>query len=702
MKEICIFCDASTKAIAAVAYLRVLNDVGHSKIGFLFGKTKLAPKPDMTIPRLELCAAVLAVELAEVLSAELDILVDDVKLFSDSKVVLGYIFNDTRRFYVYVHNRVQRIRRSTNKDQWNYVPSDVNPADHGTRAIPANQLATSSWLTGPAFLVDKQQSPLNQKAFSLVDPETDVELRPVVVTNATNVSSQLGSERFERFSSWRSLVRAVARLCHIAYSFTKAAKEGPCCGWHDCKLLFKPEQLNHAKIRILLAVQRQVYSEEIHSIQKGEQVPKQSALSKLCPFIDSEGLLRVRGRLKKSQLTAEEGQPIILPGKHHLTSLLIRHYHEQVCHQGRHLTEGALRSAGFWIIGGKRPISSLIYNCVTCRRLRGKQEEQIMADLPADRCSTDPPFTFVGLDVFGPWCVASRRTRGGLAHSKRWAIIFFCMNTRAIHIEVVESMDSSSFINALRRFFAVRGPVKQLRSDCGTNFVGACRELEIDSKGCNKEVSNYLTDQGCVWLFNPPHASHMGGSWERMIGVTRRILDAMFLKLGSAQLTHEVLTTFMAEVAAIVNSRPLTSVSADPDEPLILTPAMLLTQKVGLPQVPPGNFENTDLFRSQWRRVQSLANAFWDRWRREYLCSLQGRPKWRKERPNLMAGDLVLMKDNSVKRHDWPTGLITKTFPSDDGKVRKIEVKVMKDSVLKLYLRPVSEVILLLPRNSHK
>lgn len=156
-KEICIFCDASTKAIAAVAYLKITDAAGHSEVGFLFGKTKLAPKPDITIPRLELCAAVLAVELAETISAELDIEFDDISFFTDSKVVLGYICNDSRRFYIYVHNRVQRIRHSTNKGQWNYVPTDVNPADHATRAILANQLALSSWLTGPAFLVNKQQ-----------------------------------------------------------------------------------------------------------------------------------------------------------------------------------------------------------------------------------------------------------------------------------------------------------------------------------------------------------------------------------------------------------------------------------------------------------------------------------------------------------------------------------------------------------------
>ena len=157
-----------------------------------------------------------------------------------------------------------------------------------------------------------------------------------------------------------------------------------------------------------------------------------------------------------------------------------------------------------------------------------------MADLPSERLEICPPFTYVGLDVFGPWSVTIKRTRGGQAESKRWAIMFSCMSSRAVHIEVIESMDTSSCINALRRFFALRGPAKQLRSDCGTNFVGASKELGMD-----KSVQRYLSEQGCSWEFNPPHASHMGGSWERMIGFARRILDSM-LQQQNTRLTHEV------------------------------------------------------------------------------------------------------------------------------------------------------------------
>lgn len=157
----------------------------------------------------------------------------------------------------------------------------------------------------------------------------------------------------------------------------------------------------------------------------------------------------------------------------------------------------------------------------------------------------------------------------------------------------------------------------------------------------------------------------------------------------------------MAEVSAIVNARPLTTVSTDPEQPMILTPAMLLTQKVGAPPVPHGQFESYDLCRAQWRRVQYLANVFWGRWKNEYLSGLQKRRKWRTAKPNLQNGDVVLLKDAQEKRNDWPVGIITKTYPSEDGKVRKIEVKIIKKGEPRFFLRPVTEVVLLVSKDTN-
>lgn len=191
----------------------------------------------------------------------------------------------------------------------------------------------------------------------------------------------------------------------------------------------------------------------------------------------------------------------------------------------------------------------------------------------------------------------------------------------------------------------------------------------------------------------------MAGSWERMIGVSRQILDAMLLQHGKAKLTHEVLVTFMSEMTAIVNSRPLTVVSTDPEHPEILTPVMLLTQKAATPPVIPGHFDDRDLFRAQWRRVQYLANVFWGRWKREFLSGLQPRRKWRTPKPNLQVGDVVLLKDGQEHRNNWPLAVVAKTFPSQDERVRKIQVQITRNGKQRLYLRPISEVILLVSRN---
>ncbi|XP_022110113.1 uncharacterized protein LOC110989793 [Acanthaster planci] len=447
--ELCVFSDASTKAIAAVAYLRTLDNDGLIEVGFILGKAKLAPRSQPTTPRLELCAAVLAVEIVELILNEIDLTPDAVNFYCDSKVVLRYIYNETKRFYVYVHNRVQRIRQSTQPDQWHYVPTEHNPADHASRALPASQLTSTSWFTGPTFLCKSTQIHENQIHFELVDPKSDADIRPEVKSFITQAEvRQLTPQRFEHFSTWNSLLRGIACLIHVARSFKKelGSETNKCAGWHQCSKPRTPDELAQAE-SIIISVQREVYPNEITALKKKGDVPGRSSLSELNPMLQEE-ITKVGGRLRHAQLD-----------------------------------RGAIRASSLWIVGGKRLISSVLHKCVTCKKLRGKTEEQQMADLPAERLSTLPPFSYVGLDVSRPWMVVMRRTRGGQANNKCWAILFTCMSTRAVHIKVIESMDASSCINALNRFFTIRRPAKQLRSDCGTNFIRASNELKLDKNG---------------------------------------------------------------------------------------------------------------------------------------------------------------------------------------------------------------------------
>jgi len=180
---------------------------------------------------------------------------------------------------------------------------------------------------------------------------------------------------------------------------------------------------------------------------------------------------------------------------------------------------------------------------------------------------------------------------------KRWGLVFTCLNSRAIHIEVLESMDTSAFICALRRFLSIHGPTARIRCDRGSNFVRAKSKLEQALEEMDEgAVKTYLADQGCEWCLNPPRASHFGEVWERQIGTIRQVLDAMLLELRKPQLTHELLVTLLAEVSAIVNAHPIAAISSDVDDPQPLSPSMLLTLKSRPLLPPPGNFTPQDLY----------------------------------------------------------------------------------------------------------
>jgi len=322
---------------------------------------------------------------------------------------------------------------------------------------------------------------------------------------------------------------------------------------------------------------------------------------------------------------------------------------------------------------------------------------QHMANLPPDRTETSPSFTNVGFNVFGPWQISMRRLRGGAANTKCWGLIFICLSSRAIHIEVLETMDANSFICTLRQFFTIRGSVMKLRCDRGTNFVGGKSQalLEMDQT----RVQKFAAKQGCEWIFNPPHALHFGGIWERQIGTVQRVLDGMLLGIGRAQLTHELLVTLMAEVTGIVNSRPISAVPSDIHEPQPPTPAMLLTMKTRPLAPHPGNFVPQELYaRNWWRRAQYLADQFWVRWKREYLQNLQNRSKWQKHEHNLSVGDIVLVKEDNTTRNDWSLGRISELIRSTDSKMPRAKVTSCRAGNVQTYERPISSFVILLTR----
>ncbi|XP_062614642.1 uncharacterized protein LOC134276399 [Saccostrea cucullata] len=383
-KELLIFCDASELAIAAVCYLKVHYPDGSTSQGFVLGKAKVAPVSGHTIPRLELCAAVLAVNVGQTAKEQLKIEIDDVKYFSDSRIVLGYINNAKKRFFVYVANTYCSHSQSRDPSQWSYIRSEINPADK-------TDIITS------------------EEHFPLVSPEEDKEIRCNKTDIETKSAYGLSNDFLTKFSKWNKLVAVVVKV----YGFIQKCRKAESM-MSDVDLLCKAEMV------IIRDIQQKFYSEEIENLQDSKPLSKNSPIQKLDPYIDSEGILRVGGRLRNLSADASFKNPMILPAKHHVTTLIVRKLHSDVKHQGRHITEGHIRSSGFWIVGGKRLVSSVLHKCITCRKLRKVPEYQKMSNLPEDRLIPgQPPFSNVGVDIFGPWNIITRRNRGGAANSKK-------------------------------------------------------------------------------------------------------------------------------------------------------------------------------------------------------------------------------------------------------------------------------------------
>ena len=256
---------------------------------------------------------------------------------------------------------------------------------------------------------------------------------------------------------------------------------------------------------------------------------------------------------------------------------------------------------------------------------------------------------------------------------KRWGVLFTCLSTRAVHLELANSLSASSAIMALQRLAARRGSPCVIYSDNGTNFRGACTELRSEiSKIDTSKQHAYALKNGMKWVFNPPDAPHMGGAWERLIRSVKIALRAI---LNEQAPSEEVLHTLLVEVEHSLNSRPLTYVSVDPRDEEALTPNhFLIGASSG--EVKFDKFDAANVcVKKQWRLAQAFADAFWRRWLREYLPTLIERQKWRKDSSKPAVGDLVLITDYQAPRNMWKKGKIIEMYPGTDGTVRVAKVR---------------------------
>lgn len=673
------FCDASQNAYGACIYI-LSTITGQGQL--YCSKSRVAPLKASTIPRLELCGALLLAELVSMVSRELDRISiscspSNVKLWSDSSIVLAWIYTD-KPLKAYVSNRVAQILDLTSATQWRHVPTTSNPADIITRGCQAETLSDNNlWWHGPEWL---SQAECDWPSSNVVVPLEMPELR--IIHSILVVNEQTEFFLNDRYSSWTKLSRITAYLLR----FGSNARNSKPSTRHVGPLSIL--EINKAITLLLKNLQTRAFEQEVADLRADKMVGRRSPLRTLNPFMDTDGLIRVGGRLSNADIGFNSKCPIVLPSKSNMTQLIFKHEHIRLLHIG---PQGLLANIHlrYWPLCGRLIAKKTVRSCITCFRSSPKFIAPLMAPLPRERVNIERPFARTGVDFCGPILIRSGIRR--VVSVKCYIAVFVCFVTRAVHLELVNGLTSDAFLAALTRFMARRGHCSHIYSDNGTNFVGANKVLYSyfkKTKG-QRTVEEELSHHHVQWHFIPPSAPHFGGLWEAAVKSTKKHL----LKVNTmGLLTFEEMSTMLCRIEAVLNSRPISPMSDDPSDFTALTPGHFL---VGGVLTLPAEPDSTGIPLNRIKRLELVrvqAQTFWKRWSSEYLPQLHKRGCWLSKKDNIEVGSLAILKEDNLPPMKWIMVRVIQVHPGSDGVVRVVTVR---NSAGREFQRPSTKLAVL-------
>ncbi|XP_062704467.1 uncharacterized protein LOC134286808 [Aedes albopictus] len=701
-----IFADASETAYGCVAYFRAIVR-GEVMCALVMSKAKVAPLKQLSIPRLELLAAVLGARMSQTVRENHNFAITKVVFWIDAEVVLSWIRSDQRRYKQFVGFRIGEILSLTRLADWRWVPTRLNVADQLTKWGKNPEIHPDSpWVRGQQFLYESEEDwPMK----NLPPVNTTEELRVHLLLHDVKVPAVLVDAN--RFSKWTVLVRTMACVLRFVSNCkrrrgrlpietlratssqlkVRLSNEGV-----SVRVPLKQEEYEKAERCLLKIAQSECFIDELKVLSRNQCRPvsqwmvieKASPLYKLTPMIDEDGLIRMEGRVERAEsLPFDLRFPVILPGDHRITRLIVQHYHERSGHGYRQAVKNELRQL-YYIPHVDAVVRKVVASCVWCKVHRCRPGTPRMAPLPVQRITPHlRAFSYVGVDYLGPFDVTvGRRTE------KRWIALFTCMVTRAVHLEVAHGLTTQSCLMAIHRFIARRGWPVEFFSDNGTNLRGASKEVMEATQGISDNCAEQLTNARTRWTFNPPAAPHMGGVWERLV---RSVKEALIALDDGRRLTDEILKTAIVEAEDIINSRPLTHVSQESDEAEALTPNHFLRgpspNQPCVTRPPP---HPAEALRDAFQRSQQLTSVMWERWIKEYVPSLNQRTKWFGEARPLRVGDVVYVVEG-INRKCWVRGVIEEVVVSSDGRIRQAWVRTstgrFKRATAKLAVMEITE-----------
>ncbi|XP_037295468.1 uncharacterized protein LOC119189550 [Manduca sexta] len=679
-REIHIFTDASEKAYGACVYIRSCNGIEPTNVQLLVSKNRIAPIKSTTIPKLELCGALLGARLCTKVQESLTIHIHKYRFWCDSTIVLGWLSSPSNQLKPFVRNRVNEIRETTSNYTWSYVPSTENPADLVSRGLRANVIKdTPLWWSGPSFLLQ------NESEWPKM-PNTENHDSPKAVTHiytSNNINSNLYSMHhshttnqpsitytlLEKHSDLTKIQRIIAYVQRFIYNLKNKNKLSG---------NFSTTELEKSLISITHFSQQEMFPEEYNILKLGQKLPRKSRLLPLTPFIDSQDVIRVGGRLENSPYDFNVKHPIVLCSKHIFTKLIFQMQHVKLLHAGPQLLLSHIRLT-YWPLGGRNLSRSVVNKCLKCFRHKAQNVQPIMGQLPYSRTHLEYPFLHCCVDYAGPILVANRKGRG-CKLTKSYICIFVCSAIKAVHLELVTDLTTEAYMAALNRFVSRRGKPRSITSDNGTNFVGASNEMTKFLSVSN--VKSEVAQEGIEFIFTPAYSPHFNSLAEAAVKSCKHHLKRL---LGLSNFTFEEMVTCLTHIEAVLNSRPITPLSSDPNDFSALTPSHFL---IGRPllSVPCSQVTDANITRlDRWKRIQLIRQHFWNRFHNEYTSQMQEKLKWSQSRGEVEPGSLVLIKDKTTPPLLWSLGRVVKIYPGIDGITRVAELKTRRGTIRRAF-----------------
>ena len=592
------FGDAGTDMLCAVIYIRLLNEE-RKQIDYriVCAKSYTVPrKQSRTIPDLEVDVACKLALLLNKVQSQHRIKVDERIFFTDNVAVRDWVVNGAKNPKVYQANRLAKIANCTKKEEWRWVSTNHMPADFGTKISSMPDVKYGNgWFHPSLFQMPEENWPV-------IEANSAISLS--IVHNSSH-ESNLDYDFIKNFSSFNGLMSGIIKAMEFKYRFEikKINKMVNECAQTDAKTRAAQKKkkklikaLKQKKVPIFRAIneiynhydeyyekyeqaffqaaQRESYPKDYAIIKNHKELKLDSSLYKLLPYIDDAGTLRAQTRIPKNdenvkRFTLDKINPIILPREHHLTKLIILKYHDSMAHHNEKTVVVNLIQR-FFIPKIKRTVNTVIKkNCIRCKIAKAKPETPRMGDVPSHRLAYFvPAFSYAIVDLLGPILVKVTRN----VRAKRYVLVYSCLTTRAIHLELIEGLDADATLRALQNTFNLRGVPIRICSDNGTNFVASSRIIKENHARWNIE----LLKKGAIihpiqWFFSPAKAPHFNGSVERVVGLVKIALKNIKAYFDMKHFLYDDfgLKSVLCEIINMLNSRPVAILSEHTDDHVI-------------------------------------------------------------------------------------------------------------------------------------